>query len=199
VLEHPARRPLTAVWALALVAALPWRRRRPTAGRLAVAALGLTAAAEVAARLAAPSPFEPPRDAARLLARPALAVPGWWTIASAPADWPPPSGEFYQPQRWPAGLALAERLPIAPGRYEITLRAEPLPAPAVAPPRLSWAADRPGAPAHLVELASDPRGLGGWFEIPPGVAAVNLRLLGGAPMLLKQVHLRAQPSRSGPV
>ncbi|HXY39617.1 MAG TPA: hypothetical protein VEQ10_08105, partial [Vicinamibacteria bacterium] len=198
VLEHPARRPLTCLWALTLALALPWRARRPTSGRLAVSALALVAAAEIAARLAGPAPKAEARDAARLIGRPALAVPGWWAEGKAPADWTPAAG-VYEPHRFPAGLPIGERLPIPAGRYEVLLQARLLPAASSAPPRVSWAADRPGAPWHLADLRQDARGLVGSLDVLPGSAAVNLRLFGGTPMLLNRIHLREQPSGRGPV
>ncbi|HVO09934.1 MAG TPA: hypothetical protein VMX54_04185 [Vicinamibacteria bacterium] len=198
VLEHPARRPLTALWVLTLLAALPWRARRPTSARLAASTLALVAAAEAAARLAGPSPAAEARDAVRLLGRPAVAVPGWWAQGRAPADWSPLAG-VYEPHRFPAGLSVGERLPLRPGRYEVALSGRLLPAASSPPPQLSWAADRPGAPAHLVDLRRDARGLVGSLDLPPGTGAVNLRLLGGTPMLLNRIHLRAQPSGRGPV
>jgi hypothetical protein len=191
VLEEPDRHRLALVWSLALLAAVPWRARRVTAVRTAVAALGLVAAAEVAAVAGRSEAGE--RDAVRVVGRPALAVPGWTPTWSATAEWSPSDlgwGPLYEPHRHPAGLAVARRLPLAPGRYRVELEAQTLAG--GESPRLEWAVDRPGAVWSAVALEPAPVGFVATFDVPAG--GVDLRLREGPPLLLHRLRLSAQPS-----
>ncbi len=198
VLEEPDRWRLAVVWSVALVAAVPWRRRQLTAARAAFAALGLVAAAQAAALVARRPTGD--RDAVRVVGRPALAVPGWHTTLSAPGDWLPAdlgTDPLYEPHRWPEGKELARRLPLPAGRYAFELDCTEL---SVLPnlPQLEWASDQPGSVRHPVALRRIPTGLAGRLELPtaPGF---NLRLRGGAPLLLGKLRLLGQPSGGGPV
>ena len=85
VLEEPDRQRLALLWSLALLAAVPWRPRRVTAARAAVAALGLAVSAEAAALAGRREGQD--RDAVRVVGRPALAVPGWVLTRDAGAEW----------------------------------------------------------------------------------------------------------------
>ena len=199
VLADPDRHRLAAVWALALVAALPWRARAATAGRVAAAGLGLALAAQAAATVSHARTDD--RDAARLVGRRAVSVPGWRVEGQVTGAWSPGAlgwGPLYEPHRHPDGAELGRRLPLRPGSYRLTLvgdvldREAPGPVVVVAP-------DRPGAPFRL---AGCRRGSEGWeadFDVRPGERAVGLRLRDGGPILLKGLKLGVQPSGGGPV
>ena len=128
VLEEPDRHRLGLVWALALLAAVPWRARRLTASRAALAALGLLATAQVASTVGRREGAE--RDAVRLVGRPALAVPGWFVQSClyrrVVARRARLGGRSTSPIGTRRGLALGERLPLPSGRYILTLESEPL-------------------------------------------------------------------------
>src|SRR6185503_16588224 len=141
VLEDADRERLAAVWALALLAALPWRERTPSALRLAVACVGLGVAAQAAAVLSRQPTGD--RDAVRVVGRPALHLP---TPYVRPADgrWPPEAvgaPPLYEPHRHPAGEEVGRRLRLPPGRYRLAVSAERL---AGEPPALIVAPDSPG-------------------------------------------------------
>jgi hypothetical protein len=197
VLEEPDRHRLALVWTLALLAAVPWRARRLTASRAAVAALGLLATAQVASTVGRREGAD--RDAVRLVGRPALAVPGWFVASPASASWSPAelgwAGPLYEPHRHPLGRSLGERLPLPSARYLLTLESEPLGAGAL--PQLEWAADRPGAVWSRATLVRTSDGLAAAFAAPEG--GVSLRLRDGGPLLVHRVRLAAQPSGPGPV
>ncbi len=198
VLEEPDRKRLAIVWLAALAAAVPWRSRRLTAARVAVAALGLVAAAEAAAVAGRRTAGD--RDAVRLVGRHALAVPGWRVSASAQGEWLPEDlglGPLYEPHRSPEGVELGRRLPLAAGRYTLEIECTGLSSlPDV--PQLEWASDRPGSVRHRAPLQRVPAGFAGSLDLPPA-PGIDLRLRGGAPLLLQRLRLRAQPSGSGPV
>jgi hypothetical protein len=197
VLADPDRHRLAAVWTVALLAALPWRTRAATLGRVAGAALGLVAAAETAAALSHSRTGD--RDATRLVGRPALSVPGWKPQSQATGEWSIEAlgwGPLYEPHRHPAGAELGRRLLLPVGRYRLSLAGEAL---GGGDPALVVTPDRPGAPAR--RGAARPVA-GGWeadFEVRPGERAVSLRWLGGGPMLLKSLRLAVQPTGPGPV
>lgn len=198
VLEEADRHRLALVWAIALVAAVPWRARRPGARRVAAAGVGLALAAQAAALVSARA--TPDRDAVRVVGLPAVAVPGWRAAARTVAIWEPRGldwGPLYEPHRHPGGATVGRRLPLPIGAYRLELGGERLSA--TGTPWLVVAPDRPGAPWRRA-----PFGLrdGSWsasFELRPGDGAVDLRLLGGGPILLKSLRLEAQPSDRGPV
>jgi hypothetical protein len=198
VLEEPDRKRLAIVWLVALAAAVPWRSRRLTAARAAVATLGLVAAAEAAAVAGRRTAGD--RDAVRVVGRPALAVPGWRVTASAQGEWLPEDlglGPLYEPHRSPEGLELGRRLPLEAGRYALEIECTGLSSlPDV--PQLEWASDRPGSVRHRAALQRVPAGFAGTLDLPPA-PGIDLRLRGGAPLLLRRLRLRAQPSGSGPV
>jgi hypothetical protein len=200
VLEEPARRRLAAVWAAALLAAVPWRRRRATAWRVAGACAGLVAAAEAASALSPARTHD--RDAVRLVGRPALAVPGWSATRAATGEWTTGGlgwGPLYEPHRHPHGAPLGRRLPIPAGRYRLELEVEDLSGSA-GPPRLEIAADEPQAPWRPLPLRRVGPVLAADFEIadaPP--RAWSLRLRGGGPVLVRRIGLAVQPPGTGPV
>lgn len=197
VLADPDRHRLAAVWALALLAAVPWRTRAATLGRVAGAALGLVAAAQAAAVLSHSRTGD--RDGTRLVGRPAVTVPGWEPHTQATGEWSLEAlgwGPLFEPHRHPAGAEVGRRLLLPAGRYRLSLVAEALGA---GDPALVVTPDRPGAPPR--RGAARPVA-GGWeadFEVRPGERAVGLRWLGGGPMLLKGLRLAVQPTGPGPV
>jgi len=198
VLEDPRRRPLAAVWAVALLAAVPWRSRRPTAWRVAGACAGLLVAAEAAALLSRAATGD--RDAVRVVGRPAVAVPGWSATASADARWTTDGlgwGPLYEPHRHPDGAPLGRRLPLPPGRYRLAMEVEDLSG-RTGWPRLEVAADRPAAPWRAVLLVRDGGSLTAEIDLPPGTRAWSLRLRGGGPVLVRALRLtRVQPRGPG--
>ena len=197
VLSDPDRHRLAGVWALALLAAVPWRTRALSARRLAVASLGLAAAAQAAAAVSHQRTDD--RDAVRLVGRSGLQVPGWrWGVASArwgpePLGW----GSLYESHRHPAGAEIGRRLALPPGRYRLKLVAETLAGDA---PTLLVAPDSPGAPPRVEAFRA---GLGAagrsTLAVLPGERAVNLLLRGGGPLLLRQLVLEVQPPAEAPV
>jgi hypothetical protein len=196
VLSDPDRHRLAAVWALALLAAVPWRARSATASRLAVAALGLVCAAQAAAMVSHGRTGD--RDAVRLVGRSAVRVPGW-RIGEVPARWNLASlgwGPLYEPHRHPAGAELGRRLPLAPGSYRLALVARDL---AGAAPSLLVVPDRPGAVPRKTSFVPVASGWDTAFVVRPGERAVTLLLEGGGPLLVNELVLTLQPSRPGPV
>ena len=195
VLEDPDRRRLAAVWAVALVAAVPWRARRPTALRVAVACAGLAAAAQTAASLSRARTDD--RDAVRLVGRRAIAVPGWRATPAVVGEWSVDClgwGPLYEPHRHPDGAPLGRRLPVGAGRYRVELEADDLSG-AAGLPRLEVSADEPQAPWRPVALRRQGSGSGvvADLELPTGPRAWSLRLRGGGPMLIRRVRLTLQP------
>ena len=186
VLADPDRHRLALVWGLALLAALPWRARAPTTGRMALTTLGLLAAAGAASSLSHAKSGG--RDAVRLVDRPTLAVPGWSIEPARPARWGPEAlewGPLFEPHRHPEGVAIGERLPIPPGRYRLRLEGETL-----GPlPNLEIQPDRPGSPWRFAGREGDH-----WtVEVYETDGPVTLRLRGGGPFLLRAAELRLQP------
>jgi hypothetical protein len=196
VLADPDRHRLAAVWAVGLLAALPWRARAASAGRLAVAGLGFVAAAQAAA--AASHQCTDDRDAVRLVGRPGVLVPGW-RLGPVSARWgPEPLGwaPLYEPHRHPAGAEIGRRLALAPGAYRLVVGAESLTG---SPPTLVVAGDSPGAPVRLSTLRAAGPGWEASFVVLPGERAVNLLFRGGGPLLLRELTLAVQPQAGGPV
>jgi hypothetical protein len=199
VLADPDRHRLAAVWALALLAALPWRERVITARRVAAAGVGLVMAAQVAAALTHARTDD--RDAVRLVGRTAVGLPGWRADRHVRAEWTPEAlgrGPLYEPHRLPDGEEVGRRLPLPAGRYRLTLLGEAL-SPDGAFPALVVATDRPGAPDRPCPTRPTPSGGEADFEVRPAERAVNLRLRGGGPILLERLRLSIQPEGTGPV
>jgi hypothetical protein len=197
VLADPDRHRLAAVWAVALLAAVPWRARTVTAGRVAVAGLGLAVAAQSAATVSRARTDD--RDAVRLVGSRALGVPGW-QVAPAVGEWSPDAlgwGPLYEPHRFPDGAEIGRRLPLRPGRYRLSLIGEAL---GGAPPAVAVCPDRPGAPIRLSRTRPVAGGFEAEVEVREGERAVGLWLRGGGAMLLKRLRLSGvQPSGLGPV
>jgi len=197
VLADPDRHRLAAVWAVALLAALPWRARAATAGRVAVAGLGLAVAAQCAATVSRTRTDD--RDAVRLVGSQALRVPGW-RLEPAVGEWSPAAlgwGPVYEPHRFPNGAEIGRRLPLRPGRYRLRLLGESL---GGAPPALAVRPDRPGAPFRLSDTRPQAGGFEADFEVREGEQAVGLSLRGGGAILLKALRLSGvQPPGLGPV
>jgi hypothetical protein len=196
VLSDPDRHRLAAVWAVALLAAVPWRTRAASASRLAVASLGLAAAAQVAATVSHQRTDD--RDAVRLVGRTALRAPGW-RIGAANGRWGPVPlgwGPLFESHRHPAGAAIGRRLALPPGRYRLTLVAESLGGEA---PSLLVAPDSPGAPARVEPFRPATDGWEASLAVLPGERAVNLLLRGGGPLLLRELVLEVQPPAEAPV
>jgi hypothetical protein len=186
VLADPDRHRLAAVWAVALLAAVPWRTRATSAGRTAIAGLGLIVAAQCAATISNARTDD--RDAVRLVGRQALGVPGW-RVGPAVGEWQPAAlgwGPLYEPRRFPDGAEVGRRLPLRPGRYRLRVLGEllggALPAVAVRP-------DRPGAPLRLADSRALPDGLEADVEMRQGEPAVTLSLRGGGAILVKGLRL----------
>jgi hypothetical protein len=197
VLADPDRHRLASVWAVAILAAVPWRARAATAGRIGVAGLGLVLAGQVAATLSHARTDD--RDAARLVGRPAISVPGWRAGRAASGQWttePLGWGPLYEPHRFPGGADLARRVPLPAGRYRLSLVGEALGASA---PSVAVAADRSRAPARLVPARPAADGWEAEFDVRPGERAVDLRLRGGGPLLLRRLELSVQPPGAGAV
>ncbi len=197
VLADPDRHRLAAVWAVALAAALPWRTRAATLGRVAGAALGLVAAGQTAAALSHSRTGD--RDAVRLVGRPAVAVPGWEARSAATGEWSLEAlgwGPLYEPHRHPAGAEIGRRLLLPAGRYRLSLAGEALGGEA---PTLVVTPDRPGAPSRWRDARPVGEGWEAAFEVRPGEHGVSLGLRGGGPMLLKGLRLSVQPTGPGPV
>jgi hypothetical protein len=196
VLADPDRHRLAAVWAVALLAAVPWRTRAASAARLAVASLGLAVAAQAAAAVSRQRTDD--RDAVRLLGRSAVRAPGW-QLARASASWGPEPlgwGPLYEPHRHPAGAEIGRRLALAPGHYRLRLDAQDLAGQA---PTLLVAPDSPGAPVRASPLSPASDGWEGSFAVLPGEQAVTLLLKGGGPLLLRHLALEVQPPAEAPV
>jgi hypothetical protein len=199
VLADPDRHRLGAVWAVAILAALPWRARVVTAGRVAAAGLGLVVAGQVAAMATHARTGD--RDAVRLVGRPGVRVPGWSAEARVTGEWTPEElgwGPVYEPHRAHDGAEVGRRLPLPAGRYRLSLVGETL-APDGAGPPLVVVPDRPGAAARVCPARPGPSGWEAEFEVRPGERAVSLRLRGGGPILLRGLRLSVQPAGAGPV
>lgn len=197
VLEHPDRHRLAVVWAVALLAAVPWRSRRPTGVRLAAACAGLALFAESAAALSSERTDD--RDAVRLVGRRSVAAPGL-VPADADGEWTLRAlgwGPLYEPHRHPDGAPLGRRLPLRAGSYRLDVEAVDLSDGAAG--LLGVAVDRPHAPWREVPLRPRPGGFTGTVDVPAGARAVNLRLRGGGPAVLSGLRLVVQPSGRGPV
>ncbi len=199
VLEDADRRRLALVWGAALLLAVPWRSRRAGAARVAGASLVLMGAAQLAAGWTHARTDD--RDAVRLVGRPALAVPGWFVTRAAPGEWSPEVlgwGPLYEPYRHPAGVELGRRLRLSPGRYRLFLRGQDL-APGMPPAVVEVLPDRPGAPGRVTPLRSASGGFETSIVVQATDPAIDVRLRGGGPMLLKGIRLTAQPSAEGAV
>ena len=190
VLEDPDRKRLALVWALALLAALPWRARAATATRLGAACLGLSLAAQAAASLSHQRTDD--RDAVRLVGREAIRVPAV-QMDRAPSRWTLEAlgwGPLYEPHRHPAGAEVGRRLPLPAGSYRLTVEGRPL---AGEPPALVVAPDGSEAP---VRVSASRRVATGWeadFVVRPGERAVSLILKGGGPALVRALTLEVHP------
>ncbi len=197
VLAEPDRSRLAAVWAVALLAAVPWRARAVSAARVALAGLGLAVAAQSAAMASRTRTDD--RDAVRLVGRRALSVPGW-RVGTSAGEWSPDAlgwGPVYEPHRFPDGAEIGRRLPLRPGRYRLTVLGDVLgkdePVVAVRP-------DRPGGPWRLCGTEAVPGGFEAALDVREGEPAVDLSLRGGGAILLKGFRLRqVQPLGAGPV
>jgi hypothetical protein len=184
---------------LAILAAVPWRTRGLTAGRVAAAGLGLVVAAQAAAAVA-PSRTDD-RDAVRLLGRPAVRLPGFRVEGRVSGEWTPEGlgwGSLYEPHRQPEGAEVGRRLPLPAGRYRLVLEGEPLSPDRTFPP-LVVSPDRPGAPDWLSPVRPGSSGWEADFDVRRSERAVTLRLRGGGPILLKRLKLSVQPAGTGPV
>jgi hypothetical protein len=198
VLSDPDRNRLSAVWALALGAAV-LGRRRPTAARLAVATAGLWGALG-AASILSPARTEG-RDAVRVVGRAAVEVPAWRGEACAAAKWGPGEldwGPLFEPHRHPAGAVLGARLPLHSGSYRLTLFGEDL-EPGALPSLDLWPETRATAPPRSSPFTVAGGGVQADFSVSASERAVTLRLRGGGPRILRLIVLQAQPCAQGPV
>jgi hypothetical protein len=199
VLSEPDRHRLAFVWAVALLSAVPWRRRAITTPRLAGAGLGLVVAAHCAAFVSHGRTED--RDAGRLVGRPALAVPGWVVDRASPAGWGADAlgwGPLYEPHRHPEGAEVGSRLPLPPGRYHLLVRTGDVGSGGPSP-ELEIVPDLSQAPVRRAPLVPRADGLEAGFEVRPGERAVSLRLRGGGAILVQGLWLTIQPTGAGAV
>lgn len=191
--EDPARHALAGIWGVALLAALAahhLRRRPPSPSHLLLGVTGLLATALVAGQRA--QGFTGGRDAVRVLGRPTLALPAWRPGPSA-ASWTGVDlgwGPLYEAHRFPGGAVLGARLPLAPGRYLLSVSGEPLPA--VAAPLLSLVGE-PRAARQVQTMLWDGGAWRASLEVPLGARASNLTLIAGGPLDVRRVALALQP------
>jgi hypothetical protein len=200
VLGEPDRHRLAAIWTVALAGVAVAGRRAPRAhpGLLAAGWAGLAVAA--AAASSASDARTGGRDAVRVVGRPALRVPGWMILPSAPARWGPetlPWGPVFEPHRHPDGAVLGDRLLLPPGRYRLVVHADDL-SPASAPGELEV---RPHGtdPPRRTPLRRVAGGLAAEFDVRAGERAISVWARGGGPFLLKELRLDVQPSAGPPV
>ncbi len=194
VLQEPHHDALAGIWAVSLLLAVPWRPKRPTAVRVAVAGLGWIAAAQVAGWVAEPRTRD--RDSVRLVGRPALLAPGWTTVRSAEGEWSPATlgwGPLYEPHRHPDGAPLGRRLALPAGTYELGVLGQVL---GTGPPwgMLEVVPDAPGSPRRRASFEPDAGGLVASFSVRIGEPAVTLRMQAGGPILVERLRLRANLS-----
>ena len=196
VLEDPDRNRLALVWALALLAALPWRTRTATARRLGAACLGVAVAAQAAAALAHQRTDD--RDAVRLVGRDAIRVPAL-KLSEAPSRWTLEAlgwGPLYEPHRHPAGAEVGRRLPLPAGLYRLTVEGQSLGGEL---PALGVAPDSPQAPVRVAPARPAATGWEADFVVRPGERAVSLILVRGGPALVRALSLTVKPTAAGPV
>jgi hypothetical protein len=179
---------LTLVWLFALTAAVTIGRkdRAASPSGLAVATLGVVVAAGIASRLS--SARTEGRDAARVIGRPALAVPGWVPMRAAPALWTTDAltwGPVYEPHRAALGVVIGDRLRLPPGDYAIAIRGERVPSELLAP-ILFWGPGR-GPAAFTTPLAPSPDGLRGSFGTTEEETTLGVQ--GGGPFIVKDIRL----------
>jgi hypothetical protein len=200
VLAEPGRHGLSLVWgaALAAVAVLAARGTPRHPAALAAGWAGLAVAAATASGLSQARTGG--RDAVRVVGRPAMYVPRWTSVGAAPARWGPEVlawGPLFEPHRHPAGAELGVRLPLPPGRYRLSLAADVFEAGSEWG-RLEARPEPAGAPRRE-PLRRTPDGLEADFEVRPGERALTLVLVGGPPLLVKELRLEIQPFASSPV
>jgi hypothetical protein len=136
------------------------------------------------------------RDAVRVLARPALALPAGpivrgearWTTEAL--DW----GPAYEPHRHPSGAVLGARLGLPAGRYEVAIRGRDVPS-SLAPPTLQ-AVGGQGRLLPSSGLFAGPDGLAGRFDLPVA-GTVTLSLEGGRPLIVNEIRLRRSTFSGG--
>jgi len=190
VLDEAAkdRARLTAVWAVALLAAAVAGRsgRAATPAGLAAASLGLLVTAGVASRLSIARTQG--RDAVRVIGRPAVHVPGWSGSAVSEAVWTPSVldwGPLYEPHRSAEGAVIGARLALEPGDYTMAIDGEAVPS-GLGVPRL--AAERDGDSGQAFPLMLEGSRLTGGFRVG-GRGPTTLRLQGGGPFIIKDIRL----------
>jgi hypothetical protein len=196
VLADPDRHRLALVWTGALTAAVTLGRRGPpTARHLAIASAGFIAAAAAAAAVSHGTAQG--RDAARLVGRAAVRMPGFRATPSAPARWGPEElrwGPTYEPHRHPDGAVVGERLRLPRGSYLLTIHAEG--PPSATPPVLEVRPDPdpPAIPSAAPSRYPATRVSGGFaavFDAGPREATWTLALREGGPFVLRAVSLEA--------
>jgi hypothetical protein len=195
VLGDPRRHALALTWAVALgVAALA--RGRLDGPRTILASAGLLAAAGTASWL---SPARTQgRDAVRVLGRTAVAVPAFRLQPGGAAEWTGDVlgwGPLYEPHRHPGGALLGGRLALPAGRYQIVLFGDELGSDRSAV--LEVRTEQAPAALRTFPFRREGSALVADFEAVGG--ALDLRLRGGAPRLVRRIRLAAQPSAPGPV
>lgn len=181
VLPAADRWKLSGLWLAALAVAAAWPRREPQregAWPVAGALAGCAGFAAAASLLAAPAPGSRARDAVRVVGGPAVRLGVSSAFSrSAAANWTL-AGALYEPHRAPAGLPLAERLPLPPGRYRLTLTLTPL----SAPPAGDVLKVKTGCGAEDVPLAVTAESASADFTVLDGCGTASLTLAGRAPL-----------------
>lgn len=195
VLSDPDRHRLAALWGTALGGAALVSLRAPlaSAGRVAATSAAAIAFAAWASNLSHSATGG--RDAVRALGRAGLETPVLRAFGEAPARWTAkaiPWGPTYEPHRHAQGAPVGERLDLPTGAYRFVLRSDVLGD--GAPELLVWG-DRARSVLGRHRLRSGAEGLETTFEAHSEDGPVTLALLGGPPLILKE--LRLEPSTFG--
>lgn len=206
VLPNDDRLRLATVWAAALVLAAAWRRgdRGPLALGGAVAGIAFAAAATSA--VASPASTSGVRDAVRVLGQPAVRV-GPKPAASLRnvATWTPGDAGInpvYEPHRAPASLVIADRLPLDPGRYTLSLAVEELgmteKVDPLRPRQGIVVTARRDCGITGVPLAAGDGVLVASFTVSDTCRPISLSFISGKPLLLKRFSLARISHPPGP-
>lgn len=189
VLEESSRdrTRLAVVWVAGLTLAA-WPRRRPavSAAGAGLASVGFLAILGLASTVSTSRTGG--RERVHVLGNRTLELPSLRTQKSASARWDSRAllwGPVFEPHRHPGGAEVGSRLPLKAGRYEIRFEGAMLGA---APPDLRVESEPAGwGGAGALERTAE--GLRGCLAVAPGTHAVTLKLIGGSPLILKDVSL----------
>jgi hypothetical protein len=190
VLADPDRHRLAAVWGTALAAASLASSRFPSAAARSVAVTSAAAIGFAGVASSLTGAVTGGRDAARVVGRPALELPGPSVFLAAPAVWTPRSlawGPAFEPHRYPEGAAVAERVALRAGSYRLTVLGEALGPTA---PDLLLVPDKAAGALASIPLQPIASGWQAGFETD-GQTPVTLRLRGGSALIVKELRLEA--------